>query len=306
MVSGVLVVDKPAGPTSFDVVRRVRGLLKGERVGHTGTLDPLATGVLPLCVGEATRLAGYILEGDKTYLAAVKLGETTDTQDAAGRTLQTRPVPPLGREDVEHALEGFRGTIQQTPPMYSALKVNGRRLYDLAREGQEVERAPREVHIYELALVEAEPDVLHLRVHCSKGTYIRSLAADLGEVLGTGAHIKALRRIRSGPFLDAQAADLKTLMDREKELGPRGVAQLLLPIETAFESSERFDVDVEQVRRWVRNGVPIPLDQPRAEGQQIRIHGPNGRMIALARVAGRQLTYLRVLPLSVEDSVAGA
>jgi len=198
--SGVLVVDKAAGPTSFDVVGMVRTALHHRRVGHAGTLDPGATGVLPILLGEATKLMPYLQEMDKAYTATVRLGVRTDTQDLTGRVLGTAPVPPLGTADVEHAAAAFVGAIRQVPPMYSAVHHEGRRLYELAREGVEVARQAREVLVHEIAVEEVALPVVRLRVVCGKGTYVRTLAADLGEALGCGGAVEALRRTQVGPF----------------------------------------------------------------------------------------------------------
>ncbi|HET9452179.1 MAG TPA: tRNA pseudouridine(55) synthase TruB, partial [Aggregicoccus sp.] len=210
-MDGVLVIDKPRGPTSFDVVRQVRSFLRIKKVGHTGTLDPMATGVLPLCLGEATKIAGHILEGDKAYEATVRLGAETDTQDAEGKVVREAPVPPLSLELLEPALARFRGSFEQLPPMYSAVKVDGKRLYALARAGEEVERAARRVTVHELTLRDFSASELKLSVRCSKGFFVRTLAFDLGRALGCGAHLTALRRTASGPFTLAHALPLAQL-----------------------------------------------------------------------------------------------
>jgi tRNA pseudouridine55 synthase len=208
-VSGVLVVDKPTGPTSFDVVRQVRRARGQRRVGHGGTLDPMATGVLPICLGEATKLAQFLLDADKEYEATVAFGVETDTFDAAGTVTARRDASAVTAAAVEAALAGFRGSIRQVPPRFSALKLRGRPLYDYARAGEEVEPAARMVVIHELSLCDfAGPGAARLRVRCSKGTYVRSLAFDLGRALGPGAHLTALRRTRSGPFRLADACAL--------------------------------------------------------------------------------------------------
>lgn len=210
----VLVVDKPIGPSSFSVLRRVgRALVrtrdhgpKMPKLGHGGTLDPMASGVLPVCVGEATKITSFLLDADKEYLATIRLGVETDTQDATGAVMVERPVPAIDATTLETALASFRGLIEQVPPMFSALKHQGRPLYRLARAGQTVERPARRVTIHELVLVGFEPPaLLRVRVRCSKGTYIRSLAADLGAKLGVGAHLTELRRTASGPFRLEQA-----------------------------------------------------------------------------------------------------
>jgi tRNA pseudouridine55 synthase len=220
---GVLVVDKPVGPTSYDVVRRVQRALgrfwnlrrpRDLRVGHGGTLDPLASGVLPVCIGEATKLAQFLLDADKEYEAEVRFGIETDTLDAAGAVTAELSTEGLDAARIEAALAGFRGAIAQVPPMYSALKHQGQALYTLARQGQEIERAARQLTIFELTLLAwSPPATARLHVRCSKGTYVRVLAADLGRALGTGAHLSGLRRTKSGPFALAQAQPLEQLED---------------------------------------------------------------------------------------------
>lgn len=229
----VLVIDKPGGMSSFAVVKQVarcvrahraaggQGLPDPRRIGHGGTLDPLATGVLPICIGEATKLAAFLLDAHKAYEARLKLGIETDTLDAEGQVLREVPVRGLGPEAVEAALEGFRGPITQLPPMFSALKRDGKPLYAYARQGVEVARTPRAITIFDLQLQAFEPpDVVKLFVRCSKGTYIRVLAADLGQRLGVGAHLTALRRTESGPFSLEQAISLDDLGRRVASTPP--------------------------------------------------------------------------------------
>jgi tRNA pseudouridine55 synthase len=218
----VLVVDKPTGPTSFAVVRQVRRALarlwnvpqRDLKVGHGGTLDPLASGVLPICVGEATKLAPFLLDADKAYDATLRFGVETDTLDAEGQVVATHPVEGLGADRLEAALGAFRGPISQVPPMYSALKREGRPLHEYARAGETVDRAPRQVRVHELSASFAPPDGARLQVRCSKGTYVRVLAADLGRALGVGAHLTALRRLASGPFGIEGALPLDELLRR--------------------------------------------------------------------------------------------
>lgn len=197
---GLLLADKGPGVTSFQVVAHVRRVLRAPKVGHGGTLDPMATGVLPLLLGSATKLTPYLFDGVKEYVATVCLGVTTDSLDATGRVLEERPVPPLDEAALRAALARFVGDIEQVPPMFSALHVGGRRLHELARAGVEIERAPRRVRIDALDLLTWTAPHLTIRVVCGKGTYVRSLAADLGELLGSGAHLTVLRRTRVGPF----------------------------------------------------------------------------------------------------------
>src|SRR5262245_26187529 len=205
--SGVLVVDKPAGATSFDMVALLRRRLGARRIGHAGTLDPAAVGVLPLLVGEATKLVPYLTDEDKEYVATVRFGVTTDTQDLTGRVLSTAPVPALTVEGLDAATRPFVGRIRQVPPMFSALHHEGRRLYELAREGVEVARAPREVVVHDIAVVAVTDVTATLRIVCGRGTYVRTLAADLGAALGCGGAIERLVRVRVGPFELSGAVD---------------------------------------------------------------------------------------------------
>ena len=245
-LSGVVVVDKPSGPTSFDVVRRVKGLFKTRRCGHTGTLDPIATGVLPICIGDATKIASFVSEGEKEYDAVVRLGETTDTQDSAGRTLATRPIEGVTEEAVRAALQGFVGLIEQTPPMYSARKVEGRRLYELARAGEEVEREARQVHVDEARLVWFRPPDVAIFVRCSKGTYLRTLAHDLGEKLGCGAHLRSLQRGRVGPFSLDDSVKLDALMAAAKE-GRENLERFVHPIARALAEMAELRLDARKL-----------------------------------------------------------
>lgn len=288
-MDGVLVIDKPSGPTSFDVVRQVRSLLKVKKAGHTGTLDPMATGVLPICLGEATKVAGFITEGDKAYEATVRLGVETDTQDAQGKVLAEAPVPPLTAALLETALTPFRGTFEQVPPMYSAVKVDGKRLYELARAGEEVERAARQVTVHELTLRDFSSNELRLSVRCSKGFFVRTLAYELGRALGCGAHLAALRRTMSGPFTLAQALPLAELSALAQD--PGAVARRLLPISEALAQLPALRVGAADATR-VSHGVP--LEAPPMPGR-IRVLGPEGALLAVAEVVKGRLRYLRVL-----------
>lgn len=284
---GVLVVDKPKGITSFDVVREVRRALGEQKVGHTGTLDPMATGVLPLCLGEATRIAQFITESHKAYEATLELGRTTDTLDAEGKVLETRPVPPLTRELLEAALAPFRGPQLQTPPMYSAVRVQGRRLYELARAGQEVERQARPVTVHELTLRDFSACLVSVSVTCSKGFFVRTLAADLGEALGCGAHLVALRRTQTGPFSLAQAIPLQQV-----QADPRQAAERLVPVALALADLPALTVTADEAAR-VRHGGLVEVPRP-APGLH-RVLGPAGELLAVAEIDRGRLVYRRVL-----------
>ncbi len=281
-MNGVLVVDKPQGVTSFDVVREVRRRFKVKKVGHTGTLDPMATGVLPVCIGEATKVAQFIIEADKRYDACVTLGTTTDTLDAEGKTLVTRPVPLITRELLEEAFARFRGTFAQVPPMYSAIKVGGKRLYELARAGEEVERAPREVTVFELTLRDFSATEVKLSVHSSKGFFVRSLAADLGEALGCGAHLSALRRTQSGPFTLAQATPLAEVTAESPLVG----------LNDALAGLPEFKVSAAEAARVKHGGL---VEVSAATSGLLRVVAPEGELLAVAEAAKGKLHYRRVL-----------
>jgi tRNA pseudouridine55 synthase len=256
-MQGILVVDKPAGMTSHDVVNRVRRLAKMRRVGHTGTLDPMATGVLVLLLGSATRLSRFILTEDKQYRATLRLGVTTTTYDAEGEVTATAAVD-VDRATIESALERFRGDILQVPPMYAAIRHQGKRLYEIAREGKEVAREARPLTIYRLDLLDWNPPDLTLDVTCSSGTYIRSLAHDLGQVVGTGAHLTALRRTTSGPFSLDQSYSLNTL---EQLAGQGRFDTALLPSYAALEGMPVLRLTPEQLQA-VRHGQTLTPEPP--------------------------------------------
>jgi len=254
-VSGVLNVDKPSGWTSHDVVARMRGIAQQRRVGHAGTLDPMATGVLVVCLGKATRLSEYLVQGRKRYRATIRFGLTTDTWDIEGQTLETRPLHGLVEQDLAALLPRLTGEIEQTPPMYSAIKLNGQPLHRLARKGITVERAPRRVEVHALTLISWQSPDLLLDVECSKGTYVRSLAYDLGQLAGCGATLAALRRTAVGPFQASQATPLDQLWgEREDDLWQ----QRLTPLYEALSEWPRVTVG-EEVLEELRFGRPAAL-----------------------------------------------
>jgi len=278
MISGILLIDKPAGITSFEVVRRARRALKLRKIGHLGTLDPFATGLLPLCLGEATKLAPYLLPGRKSYRATLRLGEATDTQDLTGRVLsrtETLPEP----EEVRRLAATLVGEISQVPPMHSALHYKGERLYRLARRGERVELPPRAVTIYCLEVEQVDLPRVTFTVQCSQGTYIRTLAADLGAALGCGAHLEALRRLQVGAFRVEAALKLATL----EEAGAEALLARIIPLSSCLPGVRQVAVNPGEAAK-LRQGQEIirpPEDWPPGELVQILAAG---QLLALARV----------------------
>ncbi len=255
MVNGILNINKPAGPTSFSIVALVKRLTGESRVGHAGTLDPAATGVLPVCLGQGTRVIEFLAEATKAYRAEVELGVATDSYDASGRVTRRGDTAGISRSQVESALSPFRGLIQQTPPMYSALKYQGKRLYELARAGIEVERKSRPIRIHRLELMDWQPPVATIEIVCDKGTYIRSLAHDLGQDLGCGAHLKSLVRLRYGPFDIRDAVSVPQL---EEAFGHGYWQRFVYPIDTVLSHWTAMVVSDEEGQA-IRNGRPLVL-----------------------------------------------
>lgn len=279
-MNGIIIVKKEKGFTSHDVVAKLRGILQKKKIGHTGTLDPDATGVLPVCVGKATKVCDLLTNKDKTYVAEVKLGITTDTLDMTGEVLSQKEVQ-LSEEDLRKTLEQFRGNIEQVPPMYSAIKVNGKKLYELARKGIEVERKARTVTIHELILqdISLEKQEFTIEVTCSKGTYIRSLCHDIGEVLGCGAAMKSLVRTKVGQFSLEQAKTLSEI----QELMP-DVEDLFISIDKVFEEHRRCDV-ASGAMKYLRNGNAIKSSMVKLENpvdcERVRMYGDDGEFYAI-------------------------
>nr|WP_325294088.1 tRNA pseudouridine(55) synthase TruB [uncultured Oscillibacter sp.] len=283
MPNGILIIDKPAGWTSMDVCAKVRGILREKRVGHGGTLDPMATGVLPVFVGRATRGVEFAEKGWKEYAAGLRLGVSTDTQDVTGTVLETRPVT-AGREDVEAALAAFRGDIQQVPPMYSAVKIQGKKLYELARRGKEVERKPRPVTIRELELLEAESGTdYRLRCLCSKGTYIRTLCHDIGQRLGCGGTLYSLRRTMAAGFTLAEAVTLEEVQDRGEAL--------LQPLDVLFAQYPALTVRSPGQEKRVRCGNPVTL--PGTADGTYRVYGQTGDFLCLSQARDGVLSSVK-------------
>ena len=281
-MNGIVIVDKPQGWTSQDVTARLRRVFDTRRIGHGGTLDPMATGVLPVFVGRATRAVEFFEHAEKTYETVLLLGKRTDTQDVTGRVLEERPVS-LSLADVEAVLPQFRGEILQVPPMYSALKVNGQKLCDLARKGQQVERKPRPITIFELTLLSFEENRLRLRVRCSKGTYIRTLCDDIGAALGTLGCMESLRRTQAGDYSITEAVPLETLLETDSpETYLRGM-------DSMFTRYPAVTLTPNQEKRC-RNGNSFT--RPMANGTY-RAYGENGEFLMLAKVEGNIMSTIK-------------
>ena len=283
MANGILIVDKPAGWTSQDVAAKLRGVFHEKRVGHGGTLDPMATGVLPIFIGRATRAVPFFEHADKVYEAGLRLGLVTDTQDVTGRTLETHEVD-VTQAQLEAALDKFRGEIAQIPPMYSAIKVNGQKLYALARQGKAVERAPRPVTIFALDLLGGAGADWRLRVHCSKGTYVRTLCHDIGAALGCGGCLSALRRTRAGAY------DVTRSHTMAEILAADDPEALLLPTDSLFSDRPALKV-AENAERKLRNGAP--LHTPKLKDGEYRVYNQAGDFLLLAQVANGELKTVK-------------
>ena len=272
-MNGIVIVDKPQGWTSQDVTARLRRVFNTRRIGHGGTLDPMATGVLPVFVGRATRGVEFFEHAEKTYETVLRLGLTTDTEDISGTVLSEQDAFVTG-EQLEAVLQNFCGEIMQVPPMYSALKINGQKLVDLARKGREVERQPRPITIHELTLLGMEADGIHLRVRCSKGTYIRTLCKDIGEALGCGGCMAALRRVTAGEYTIEESVPLQRLLETEEP------EQYLRPVDSMFRNYPAVTLTEKQELRC-RNGNSFSSSLP--DGTY-RAYGKDGEFLMLAKV----------------------
>jgi len=281
-VSGIILLDKPRGFTSNAALQKVRWLLNAEKAGHTGSLDPLATGVLPLCFGEATKFSQYLLDADKAYETVAQLGVTTSTADAEGDVLERRPVA-LSAADIEAVLPRFRGDIQQVPPMHSALKRDGQPLYKLARAGEVVEREARSVTITRLELLEVIGDRVRLAVSCSKGTYIRTLVEDIGRALGCGAHVAELRRTQAGPFVLADTVSLEALEQAHGEGGSEALDRFLKPVDCGLQHWPLLSLSEHSAYYWL-HGQPVRAPDAPAFGM-VRVQDQNGRFIGIGEVS---------------------
>jgi len=281
-VDGIILLDKPKGFSSNAALQKVRWLLNAEKAGHTGSLDPLATGVLPLCFGEATKFSQYLLDADKGYETLMQLGVTTTTADAEGEVLERRPVT-VGRADIEAVLPDFRGDISQIPPMYSALKRDGQPLYKLARAGEVVEREPRSVTIARLDLLDCEAEQARLAVDCSKGTYIRTLVEDIGQRLGCGAHVAELRRTKAGPFDLSRTVTLEELERVHAEGGNEAVDQFLHSVDSGLQHWPLLQFSEHSSFYWLQ-GQPVRAPDAPKFGM-VRVQDHNGRFIGIGEVS---------------------
>lgn len=279
MPNGIIIIDKPAGWTSMDVCAKLRGIFHEKRVGHAGTLDPMATGVLPIFVGQATKAISFAEGGEKIYEAVLRLGVTTDTQDTTGTVLEEKPVTG-GEDDLRAVLPRFIGEISQLPPMYSAIKVNGQKLCDIARRGGEVERKPRKITIFDLALTEqVSAQEYAIRATCSKGTYIRTLCHDIGCALGCGAAMAALRRTKASGFTIDEAVSIEAVQEKKEDL--------LRPIDSLFREYAAFTIPDSETLRRCLCGNPIKAKVP--DGRY-RIYDPLDNFLALSRAENGILT----------------
>ena len=295
VVNGILVLDKPLEMSSNRALQKAKYLYRAKKAGHTGSLDPLATGVLPLCFGEATKFSQFLLDANKKYRADIKFGVTTTTGDAEGDVVETRSTENLDKTGLLEAMERFRGSVEQIPSMYSAIKVDGKPLYKLARQGIEIERKSRTIEIFELDLVDLVGDTATVDVHCSKGTYIRTLAEDIGKVLGCGAHITGLQRTESGPFNLDQSVTIAELEDCLEKHGEQGLDDLLLSPAEALPDWPRVDL-TEISASYLRQGQPVQIAKAPTSGW-VRIFSESqdsgfigvGEIMEDGRIAPRRL-----------------
>lgn len=295
-IDGILVLDKPAGITSNGALQQAKRLYGAAKAGHTGSLDPMATGVLPLCFGEATKFSQFLLDADKRYRATLRLGVTTASGDADGEVLEERAVPALDKCALDRMLDDFRGEIEQTPSMYSAVKVDGEPLYKLARQGVEIERKSRRVMIHELILESVSANEITLEIACSKGTYIRSIAEDVGKVLGCGAHVSGLRRLASGPYGLDESVTLEKVENFKESGGLDAIDALLLPASSAVEGWPAVELP-ELTASYLRQGQPVQVSRAPTAGW-VRIFSESepapeflgvGEILEDGRVAPRRL-----------------
>ena len=279
-VDGIILLDKPLGISSNSALQRVRRLFDAKKAGHTGSLDPLATGVLPICFGQASKVTAFLLDSDKRYRCTAQLGITTTTGDKEGDELNVREVTPFTETDIEKVLVNYRGAIEQIPPMHSALKHNGQPLYKLARQGIEIERKVRHVTIHELTLIEFSEDSITLDVQCSKGTYIRTLAQDIGDAMGFGAHLSMLRRTNVSPF---DCSKLYAIEEIEQLASNNALAEILLPIDSVLQEFPAIKLNDDEVA-LIRNGIKVAREDT-PETDMIRLYSEHDEFLGIAKHA---------------------
>lgn len=286
-MNGIIIIDKPLGRTSHDMVYEMRKVTGIKKIGHTGTLDPMATGVLPVCIGSATKMADMLTLSDKSYIAELVLGRTTDTQDADGKVLTECKVN-CSEEEIRCAVNSFVGEIEQVPPMYSAIKQNGKKLYELARQGIEVERKPRKVTINSIDILEISGERVKIDVSCSKGTYIRTLCEDIGKKLGAGAYMNTLRRTRTGQFTIEESHTLSEIKEL-KENG--GIESIIIPADRMFVEYPSVMLNPKQVKS-VTNGVAMTYREGQ-EGQTYRVYDNENKFLCISRITDGRLKLIK-------------
>jgi tRNA pseudouridine55 synthase len=280
-VHGIVLLDKPAGISSNRALQKVRGIFQARKAGHTGSLDPFATGMLPVCMGEASKTAAFMLEAGKRYLATARLGEATTTGDIEGEVIQTCPLPDLDSQSVARTLENFEGEIAQVPPMYSALKHEGKPLYEYARAGIEIERPARTVRIHQIDLKNWQPPELTFEVHCSKGTYIRTLAEDIATSIGSCAHLVKLRRVEVEPFA---GSDMVTLVQLQEARKQNNLDDFLLPVDAGLPDWPKVVLDKDQQGKFT-HGNHFPFSADDITAGKVRVYSQQGNLLGLAELS---------------------
>jgi tRNA pseudouridine55 synthase len=283
-IDGILLLDKPLHITSNGALQRVKRLFNAKKAGHTGSLDPLATGMLPICFGEATKVSQFLLDSDKHYQVEATLGIRTSTGDAEGEVIATKPVVDVTAEQIVATMNQFRGDIQQIPPMFSAIKHQGKPLYELARKGLEVERKARTVTIYDLELTSYAEDKFNFHVHCSKGTYIRTLVEDIGEQLGCGAHVSGLRRSAVSPYQQNRMYTLQEIEELQQQQGSDALMRYLLPIDTSVQHLSAIKLS-SSATFYIRMGQPVMVPHSPAEGW-VRIFSDSQQFLGIGEILG--------------------
>lgn len=281
LVNGILLLDKPTGMTSNKALQVVKFIYRAQKAGHTGSLDPLASGLLPICLGEATKISAFLLDADKRYQVEMRLGQKTDTGDSDGKIIEEKPIPDIPAKILESVLDRHRGEISQIPPMYSALRHEGTRLYKLAREGVEVERKPREVSIHQLDLLEKTTQTMRMNVHCSKGTYVRTLVEDIGDALGCGAHVTELRRLGVGPYQDCEMITLEAVEESRAEAYST-MDERLLPLDSALPEWPEVNLNAD-LAYYVRQGQPVFVPNVRGSGM-VRLYNDHSILMGVGQI----------------------